>query len=173
MAADGTRCPHRPNEMAPDSPRWPHRPKEFQMALDGTRWPHRPNWMAPDGFRRPHRPKEFQMAPRYDQVALDIAPHCPRWFQICKDGSKLHQMLPECVEGNWFSQNLDFCSLSNGRSRIRKNVVTAPACPRWPRYIQIASDDSRCPQMTTRSYYPGKLFYLRGRSIWCASKAAL
>ena len=30
------------------------------------------------------------------------------------------------------------------------------------RYLQMARSDSRCSQMSTWSYYPGKLFYKRG-----------
>ena len=71
-----------------------------------------------------------------------MAPHCPRWFQIAKDGSRLHQMLPGCLE-----EKLNFCSLSSGRSRIRK-MWCRPDCPRRPKYFQMVPDDSMCFQMT-------------------------
>ena len=32
-----------------------------------------------------------------------------------------------------------------------QHVVPAPGCPRWPRYLRMVPDDSRCPQMTTWS----------------------
>ena len=38
---------------------------------------------------------------------------------------------------------------------------TMSDCPRWLRYLQMAPDGSRCPQITTWSYYSRK----RGRSL--------
>ena len=140
------------SDVAPQSSTWPQMAPDVptaetrchQMARDGRTAPKNSRWplMAPDGTRWPQ-----------------MAPHCPRWLQIGKNGSRWHQMFPDCVEGNRFSPNLDFCSLSSGRSRIRKNVVTAPAFSTWPRCLQMAPDDSGWPQITTQSHYPGKLFY--------------
>ena len=72
-----------------------------------------------------------------------MAPHCPRWLQIAKDGSRWHEMLPECAEGKRCPSYLDFYSLSSGRSRIRKmwrRFQIAPDGPDISKWLQMIPD---------------------------------
>ena len=95
------------------------RPKQIQMALDGDGPTTRTSWhqVAPDG-------------PALPQMATD-----------CQKGSRWHQMLAECPECNMSPLKLIFCSLSSGRSRIRKMwfllqiALDGPGIPRWLQMI--------------------------------------
>ena len=134
-----------PPQRVPDSLRW-H--EMFPLPrTDGTRWPHRSKeskwpWMASDGSR---------------------------WHRIAPDGSRLPKMVPDgsrCFQNAWKA----ICSPQNWISVL---------CPvggfgfaecgvgqiARPRYLQMAPDDSLCPQMTTWSYFSGKVLYKRGRSL--------
>ena len=95
--------------------------------------------MAPNGLKWPHPPKELQMAldgTRWSQMA----PHCPRRLQIAKDvpdGTRCFQNARKARGAP------DFCSLSSGRSRIRKmwrRFQIAPDGPDISKWLQMIPD---------------------------------
>ena len=111
--------------------------------------------IIPDDPRRPQGPKEFQMP-------LDGT----RWPGIAPDGSRLRKMVPDAsrmLGMQYVLLKVIVLFFDQWEVSDSQNVVSAPDCYRWPGYFQMALDDSRFPQMTTWSYYPGKAFYQRGR----------
>ena len=178
MAPDGPTAPKssRWPWMAPDGSRWP------RIAPDGSRLPRMapnsaicfqnawkaiyffPGWLRMPPQRVPDGLRWHQMwGPRCPQMA----PHCrrwlcQRWLQMASDASKMRgrQYVLFKIGFLFFVQwGRSFAKCGVGIAPDRTNIS------RPPRYLQMAPDDFVWPQMTTRSYYPGKVFYQRGRSF--------
>jgi hypothetical protein len=88
---------------------------------------------------------------------------------MAPDGTRCFQN----AEKQYVPRKIAFLFFVHLEDSDSQNVVSAPDCPRWPRYLQMLPDDSRCPQMTPWSYYLGKLFYQRGRSLLRATNTRI
>ena len=104
-----------------------------------------------------------------------VLPDCPRWLrylQMAPVDSECPQMVTcgyyprNCFTGggNRFSVLPGLLQIALDDSRWHHVL---PDWPRWPRYPQMSPDDSKGPEMTTRSYYPGKLFYSSACGRFC------